>query len=347
MLSKTRLYSIIKETVQKTIEDYNKKNLLEYLDKDFGIPLYNAAKKEFGNAKVVKTTWLVHSFGVGEDKLAKNIMQNGFSNGLSKDDLNRQTMTWANGKHEDKGYSWAYKADKFIQKQNRKIDYGTSILFQASGVEYFNPADQKEQILFYNKSSKNRILIYNWDGEENKKDKFTNYHEKENLYAVGNVNGKPLYIGYFGDVIEWCITNFNQYKSNLLNNDKILHVSDKTEEEYEDYLNRNGYGDLPKDAINKYNKWHNFKEEQEDIHNYDSNLKAAYEKYLSQNWDKEAKRKEIIDILRKNGYDETNEELINKFLDFYKPNYGDFVDKYQKEHRFYHRKRPDGWYWRK
>ena len=148
-------------------------------------------------------------------------------------------------------------------------------------------------------------------------------------------------------MIEWCITNFNQYKNNLLNNDKILHVSDKTEEEYEDYLNRNRYGDLPKNAINKYNKWHNFKEEQEDIHNYDSNLKAAYEKYLSQNWNKEAKRKEIIDILRKNGYDETNEELINTFLDFYKPSYGDFIDKYQKEHGFYHRKRPDGWYWRK
>ena len=53
---------------------------------------------------------------------------------------------------------------------------------------------------------------------------------------MGNVNGKPLYIGYFGDVIEWCITNFNQYKSNLLNNDKILHVSDKTEEEYEEAI---------------------------------------------------------------------------------------------------------------
>lgn len=70
--------------------------------------MYNAAKKEFGDAQVVKTTWLIHSFGFNEE-LAREIMQNGFSNGLSKDDLNQQTMTWANGKHEDKGYSYNIK----------------------------------------------------------------------------------------------------------------------------------------------------------------------------------------------------------------------------------------------
>lgn len=345
MLSKTRLYSIIKETVQKTIEDFNKKNLLEYLDKDFGVPLYNAAKKEFGDAQVVKTTWLVHS--LGGEMLAKEIMHNGFSNGLSKDELNRYNMTWAKGKHEDKGYSWAYKADKFIQKQNRRSDYGTSILFQASGVEYFNPEDYNKQVMFYNKSAKNLILIYNWDGEENKEDKFTTYHEKENLYAVGNVNGKPLYVGYFGDVVKWCITNFNQYRKNLLANDSILHVSDKTDMEYEDYLDKNGYGELPKDSLNIYNKWHNWEEERNDTANWRKIIDTEYKKYLEQNWNEGAERNRILNIFKQNMNRNPSDEELEQILDCLKPSFGEFLDKFKKSHSFYKRRRPDDLYWRK
>jgi hypothetical protein len=37
--------------------------------------------------------------------------------------------------------------------------------------------------------------------------------------------------------------------------------------------------------------------------------------------------------------------MINKLVDFYKPSYGDFLKKYEKEHGFYCRRRPDGSYW--
>ena len=337
------------------IEELRRQIISEYLDKDYGIPLYNAAKKEFGDAKVVKTTWLVHSFGAGEDKVAKNIIQNGFSNGLSKDELNRNSMTWATGKHEDEGYSWAYKADKFLKNGNRNTDYGSSILFQASGVEYFNPIDNKEQVMFYNKSAKNLILVYNWDGEENIKDKYSTYHEKENLYAVGNVNGKPLYIGYFGDVIEWCITNFNQYKNNLLSNDTILHVSDKTDKGYEDYLNNNGYGTLPKNSINKYDKWHDFSEENDDLKNYDEIIKKEYQEFLK-NHKKELneKNRQVEEWVKNyskitgtsftfNNKENLRQTLISNSNLSYEKFYNEFV----KNHQFYHRRRPDGEYWRK
>ena len=334
---------IIKEEIDKVVKG---KYLVEYLDKDFGVPLYNAAKKEFGDAQVVKTTWLVHSF---TGNLAKEIMDNGFSNGLSKDALNRHDMTWATGKHEDNGYSWAYKAEDFmITERRRKTNYGPSILFQASGVEYLNPVDGNKQVMFYNKSAKNRILIYEWDGEENIRDKFPTYHRKENLYAVGNINGKPLYIGYFGDVIEWCITNFAQYRKNLLGNDEVLHSSDKTEYAYEDYLDNQGYGTLPSDSINKYEKWHDWKEEQDDILNYNSFMEKAYEEYVkAQNWDRELERDKIINRHKELGYEAPDEAKLEKILDVLKPSYSDFLKQYQGKSAFYHRRRPDNRYWRR
>jgi len=340
--------NIIRRIVREEIRNFiNKEYLMEYLDNDFGIPLYKAAKKEFGDAKIIKNTWLIHSFG-GDERLAKKIMNNGFGNGLSKDELNRDGMTYSgNKKHEDKGYSWAYKAEDFIGK-NRTCNYGSSILFQASGVEYFNPMDLHNQIMFYNKSAKNCILIYDWDGEENIKNKFSNYHKKDNLYAVGNINGRPLYIGYFGDVINWCITNFNQYKNNLLNNDTVLHVSDGIDIEYESYLDENGYGELPNDSANKYNKWHNFEEENDDAQNYDKFLKSEYKIFLeSHKKEVEEINKTVENYIKKYPNLNTSVEIIrDTLMSNYNLSFKDFYDVFSKEHVFYDRKRPDGEYWR-
>lgn len=176
--------------------------LNEYLDNDYGIPLYEKARKELCNVDLIMDEWLVHGYGgdVGSD-----IIKNGFSNGLSREALNGYSMNYGIGKHDDSGYSWAYKAEHFTDKC-REVDYGNSILFQASGIEYCNYHDCERQVIFYNKSAINRILIYKYDGV---------------LYGVGNINGSPLHVGYFGDVIEWCITNFEEYREQLLSNTEI------------------------------------------------------------------------------------------------------------------------------
>ena len=65
--------NIIRRIVREEIRNFiNKEYLMEYLDNDFGIPLYKAAKKEFGDAKIIKNTWLIHSFG-GDERLAKKM----------------------------------------------------------------------------------------------------------------------------------------------------------------------------------------------------------------------------------------------------------------------------------
>ena len=176
--------------------------LYEYLDGDYGIPLYEKARKCLCNVDLVMDEWLVHGYS---GDIGSDIIKNGFSNGLSRESLNSYSMNYGIGEHVDSGYSWAYKAEYFTDKL-RVVDYGNSILFQASGIEYCNYHDCDRQVIFYNKSAINRILIYKYDGI---------------LYGVGCINGSPLYVGYFGDVIEWCIKNFEQYKEHLLSNTEI------------------------------------------------------------------------------------------------------------------------------
>lgn len=323
----------------------------EYLDRNYGVPLYKKAQEEFDDVRIVKNEWLVHSYS---GNIGGKIMTNGFSNGLSRDELNRHSMIWASGKHEDRGYSWAFKAEKFLNGGGRRSDYGNSILFQASGVEYYNPVDGNNQVMFYNKSARNKILIYEWDGEENKLDKFTNYHQKT-LYGVGNINGKPLYVGYFGDVVDWCITNFTQYRKYLLSNSEIPHVSDKMEDEYENYLESTGYSILPDDSANLYDKWHNYDEEMEDWEHYNKLISDGYKKFVEDHKSEIKKIEDRVDshigqIL--SGYEDAQrEKLRNAYLDTMLSaeglSYSDFVTDFQKKHVFYNRKRADGHYWKK
>ena len=350
-LTESDLCEIICECVDSVLYEGGRVSVVnEYLDRNYGVPLYKMAQEEFDNVKIVKNEWLVHQYS---GYIGKKIMTNGFSNGLSKDALTRDGMIWATGKHEDQGYSWAFKAEAFLNAEEH-TDYENSILFQASGVEYYNPVDRNNQVMFYNKSAKNKILIYRWDGESNKLDKFTNYH-RGTLYGVGNVNGKPLYVGSFSDVVEWCITNFVQYRKYLLSNSEIPHVSDKTEDEYERYLESNGFfTHLPDDSANLYDKWHSYSEEMEDWDHYNKLISAAYEKFLQDHKSEIEKIEAMVDSQfgqSLSGYEADQREklrkqLIDAMLSGEGLSYTDFVTDFKKKHVFYNRKRADGHYWK-
>lgn len=267
-LKKSDLHNVIQESI-KTV-------LNEYLDKEYGAPLYHAAQKELDGVSFIKPCWLIHGTFPRE---ACDIIINGFSNGISKEGLNRSNLTYSNNApHSDEGYSYAYKAEDFFNKRGVDMCY---ILFWSSGVEYFNRMDGEYQILFHNKNTKNRIMIYEWNGEENIQgdEKFKTFREKQ-LYGVGNVNNKPLFVGKLGDVIKWVITNFEQYRDNLTTNHIIPLVSDRTIQQYEKYLDDNGYSELPDDALNSYSKWHNWEEEEEDMNNFLTNKDASKVMYV-------------------------------------------------------------------
>ena len=348
---------IVDKIVREVVEEFIKKDIInEYLDKDYGMPLYNTAKKELDSVNVVKTTWLVHC--AWDDESAESMMRNGFTNGVSKEELGYNALTNSlKAKRSDRGYAWAYEVKDVLMGDCTHAGKATSILFQASGVEYYNDWDEEMQVIFDNKTPKNMILVYEWDGFENKKDVFKRYVDgfddsmpEDKLFGVGNINGKPLYVGKFNDVLKWCVTNFQQYKKYLLSNKDVLHANidnDKFQSDFEDYLDKKGYGELPKDAINKYNKWHSWDEEKDDLDNWNSILNTAYEEYLAQNWDENASRNWIINTYKEQGRSVPDDETIDRILDVLKPSYGDFLDKHQKEYSFYHRRRPDGCYWRK
>ena len=273
------LHKIINESVHNVLR--------EYLEKDYGVPLYHAAKEHLEEVGVVKNEWLIH-FADSSD-IAEKIMQTSFSNGLSKDELDYHSLTWAQGKHEDKGYSWAFKANSFIDDE--ESPWGTCILFQGSGIEYYNEVDCNTQVIFYGKNAYNKILIYEWNGGSRFENKYEDYGS--DLYGVGNINGKPLFIGEFNEVVKWCIVNFHQYRRLLLSNTEILLPSDDEEKGYEDYLDSVGYSELPQDSINIYNKWYSVDDYQKDYTNYSNQQRAAYEEFL------EANKAKIDDIKRK------------------------------------------------
>ena len=88
-------------------------------------------------------------------------MKNGFTNGVSKDDMSWNSLTNSReAERSNRGYAWAYKADDIINPKdygtfeyNKYVGMDTSLLFQASGVaEYYNEVDDEIQVIFDNKS---------------------------------------------------------------------------------------------------------------------------------------------------------------------------------------------------
>ncbi len=361
---------IVGNIVREVVEEFIKKDIInEYLDKDYGTPLYKFAKKNFDDVGVVKKQWLVHC--AWDDESAESIMKNGFTNGVSKDNISWDSLTDAStAERSDRGYAWAYKADDIINPKdydtfeyNKYVGMDTSLLFQASGVEYYNEFDDEMQVIFDNKSPQNMILIYKWDGLGNQKNKYAshefirnNVEDNEELFGVGNVNGKPLYVNTFGNVVKWCIDNFGQYRKYLLSNKTVLHSSyytDDFQKEYEEYLDKNGFGELPSNAINLHSKWYSVEDSEED-YNYREKLeKEEYEKFLAQHKEEAAKaQKEYEMYLREKHYDEMDElpPWVTNHKEYIFRKYGldrsSFINNFRKTHVYYGRKRPDGEYWK-
>lgn len=361
----------VNKIIKETIDNYLKNNIIlnEYLDKEYGMPLYKVAKKELDDANVVKKQWLIHC--AWSDEAAESIMKNGFTNGVSKDDISKDTLTNSRfAERTDRGYAWAYKADDLINQKdygtfeyNKYAGYGSTILFQASGVEYYNDIDDEMQVIFDNKSPQNMILIYEWDGLANVKNKFSSHEsikneEGEELFGVGNVNGKPLYVNSFENVVKWCIDNFTQYRKYLLSNKTVLHsnyYTDEFQKEYEKYLDKEGIGKLPKNALNLYPKWYNADNEFEDGKYWNETVKEKYAEFLSQHKE-EVKKAEIEyqNYLKEEGYDTQDESKLPPWVtaekticyEKYGIDYDSFINNFRKKYQYYIRKRPDGEYWK-
>ena len=112
---------------------------------------------------------------------------------------------------------------------------------------------------------------------------------------------------------------------------------------------------MPKNSINKYDKWHDFSEENDDLKNYDEIIKKEYQEFLKNH------KKELDEINRQveelvknyskitgtsftfNDKENLRQTLISNSNLSHEKFYNEFV----KNHQFYHRRRPDGEYWRK
>lgn len=336
--------------------------LKEYLDKEYGSLLYKYAKKymnDYGETGLVKNEWLIHFPPSLE--IAKNIVENGFSNGLSKDDLSVDTITISGkGKHEDQGYSYAYMVDDIVDSNPSLIANANNdccVLFRANGVKFHNEYDNDTQVMFYNKAAKDRILLYRWEyGIEKGEEKYEDYDLGiGGVWGVGNVKNSPLYTSSFARLIQWVIENSHQYAKYLFGTD-IPVGNEYHSVSQEKYYDKDWDNNI-QDTSNLYNKWHNYEEEQNDMKNYYDDLTSfdAYKQFLKKNGvdydDLENKVKShLMSYLKQMSLNTDDEELKSiikmqvenelerlgfskkKFLDSVKP--------------FLIRRRPDGQYWR-
>ena len=124
------------------------------------------------------------------------------------------------------------------------------------------------------------------------------------MFGVGNVNGKPLYVNTFGNESQMVYKDtFEQYRKYLLSNKTVLHSSyytDDFQKEYEEYLDKNGFGELPSNAINLHSKWYSNKDSEEDWNYREKLEKEEYEKFLAQHKEEVTKaQKEYEMYLRK------------------------------------------------
>ena len=96
-LTESDLFNVVKECCKKIV------SINEYLEKDYGSPLYNTLKKYYKDVEIVHDIWLLHL-----TKSPVEIMTYGFSNGLSKDYMLNNPLSLdvsGFGEHEDKGYT--------------------------------------------------------------------------------------------------------------------------------------------------------------------------------------------------------------------------------------------------
>lgn len=185
-----------REHCPQLIKDYGLK-LLEQVEEgdDLGDPamlpswFYLKYKYSFRN------NWLIH-FTDNSHKVADE----GFKYGIS--DMSKLGLTtYFNNEGFDKkygGYNFAYPLD-------RRIDTGRygkeAVIFRASGVVAYHNGDEENQAIFIGTEAKNRVPIFQGDGEF----VVNNLKTGDRIYGSDDID----------TLIKWVIDNFTQYHKRI------------------------------------------------------------------------------------------------------------------------------------
>jgi hypothetical protein len=225
-----------------------KESINEYLDKEYGKPLFDylAAKNispsnhkyindvfgdkdiktnnqsdkyVFTKPDVFKTDWLIH---IQNQK--GNIANSGFKYAFPAD---KKEFLWCTGNYQERtnsGYIFAFPADKRIDLVVDECDsqfYNSVkyVMFRASGVKTKNlefkfPTDE---IIIYNKTAKDFINLRRINYNGCRYFAVMPYYNGEyDFFITKKTKVKPLYISRkLSMCIEWVKQNYRQY-SNLL-----------------------------------------------------------------------------------------------------------------------------------
>lgn len=149
-------------------------------------------------ASIIKNQWLVHFCDDPYD-----IATEGFTKGVF--DFTKLGLT-THIRIEDKeegGYNFAYTIHDCAKYADMSgNNYGKhAVMFRASGVRVWHHGDTEYQVIFYGRSAKDIVPIYNIDGEWTIMDKKTD----RVLKASGD----------FDNLIKWTMQNYNQYKMRI------------------------------------------------------------------------------------------------------------------------------------
>lgn len=213
-----------------------RKNIKNAVD-DYG---YNWAEEPYDKKEIVKNEWMLH---FSETKNASNIATNGFkkANDYTK---SPEQVTYQKSKSEN-GFNYAYLATDVLQywKDGGQsmgnqpfLDYlmnerrDNFVMFKGNGFRFYHDGDGEEQVVFNNIQPGTKVLVMYINDKycvmNNANPELM--HRKNPLQkSEGGLNSKQWSnpkntmsnILYFSaeieKVIEWVMTNYEQYKKSL------------------------------------------------------------------------------------------------------------------------------------
>jgi len=150
------------------------------------------------NSIVPPGTWLVH---FSDD--ASAIGRNGFEFGHEDmGNLGLTTYFKDTVRKRQPGWNFAFEAlSRYAKTAASRNKYGKhAVLFQAAGVSAYHAGDEEDQIMFQGKDAKNIVTLTN-DGSE---------------WSVQDRNGRIIFHSDYGNVAQWVISNYNQYRNVLV-----------------------------------------------------------------------------------------------------------------------------------
>lgn len=220
-------YSLAEDFANGELE-HLKKPLLNYIEAHiYHGGIENApASYTIENGKLFKNGWIIH---FTSDALS--IAREGFRYGT--DDVSRLAYTGAgstDGKAE--GYNFGYDIndfDRFYRGYSGRPKYGSeAVLCQVSGVKVWHYGDEEYQVIFWGKDAKNIIPIVEEDG-----------YWKILSTKTGN---KLIEFENLSDIVDWVMTNKEQYRKHLTYNvkkeEKNMKKYTLTESELKEFVSK-------------------------------------------------------------------------------------------------------------